>query len=101
MLHSKLLDGLKRLSAPFRTWNHHPDGARRQRGLRRPRFESLESRTLLSAVGPGTFAETEEYRDVTGIETSGHIVVFDDSTNDVKGLAKGLGKRHGFNANMI
>ncbi|NQU19718.1 MAG: tandem-95 repeat protein [Candidatus Nealsonbacteria bacterium] len=51
MLRSKLFDGLKRLSGPFRTRNPHRHGARRQRGFRRPRLECLERRELLSVAG--------------------------------------------------
>ena len=51
MLRSKLFDGLKRISDPFRTRNHHRDGARRGRGFRRLGLECLERRELLSVAG--------------------------------------------------
>jgi len=60
MLRTKLFDGLKRISAPFRAQNPHRDNARRQHGFRRPRLECLERRELLSVGGWVTTADGPE-----------------------------------------
>ena len=78
MLHTKLFDGLKRISAPFRTQNHHRDGARRQRGFRRPRLECLERRELLS-VSPGWLITEggtgEDYATAVATDDVGNVYV--------------------------
>ena len=77
MLHSKLFDGLKRISTPFRTRNPHRDGARRQCGFRRPRLECLERRELLSLTG-WSLARGGPESDTgleTAVDTAGNVYV--------------------------
>ena len=78
MLRSKLFDGLKRISTPFRTRNPHRDGARRKPGFRRPGLECLERRELLSVAGwsfaVGGPSDVERGWD-TAVDTAGNVYV--------------------------